>query len=107
MDEASTLEPIYRHPLTSECHAALDADFIKACEKCGCNEGPQSIPVAFGRTLDVPEGTSSVARFKFEELCDAPVGATDFAALAQRQTNLILTLTLTLSIARILNPTSR
>jgi len=100
MEHDSELPPIFRHPLSLESTAALDADFIEACDACGCDEGPQSIPVAFGRTLDVPEGTSSVARFRFRDLCDAPVGATDFAALAQQYHTVFLTDVPQLSITR-------
>ena len=36
-----------------------------------------------GRTLDIPEAARDCARFTFPELCQAPLGAADFLALAK------------------------
>ena len=37
-----------------------------------------------GREVPVPEAVQNVARFPFADLCEAPLGATDFIALARR-----------------------
>ncbi|CAK9169635.1 unnamed protein product [Ilex paraguariensis] len=43
----------------------------------------KTIPVMFGRTLEVPESCNGVARFSFEYLCGQPVGAADYIAVAK------------------------
>lgn len=43
----------------------------------------QTLPVMFGRTLEVPESCNGVARFTFEYLCGRPVGAADYIAVAK------------------------
>ncbi|KAK9101970.1 hypothetical protein Sjap_019224 [Stephania japonica] len=43
----------------------------------------KTIPVMFGRTLEVPESCSGVARFTYEYLCGRPVGAADYIAIAR------------------------
>ncbi|KAI4337329.1 hypothetical protein L6164_015760 [Bauhinia variegata] len=42
-----------------------------------------TIPVMFGRTLEVPESCDGVARFTFEYLCGRPLGAADYIAVAE------------------------
>ncbi|KAJ7966165.1 Lactation elevated protein 1 [Quillaja saponaria] len=42
-----------------------------------------TIPVMFGRTLEVPESCDGVARFTFEHLCGRPLGAADYIAVAE------------------------
>ncbi|XP_062100792.1 uncharacterized protein LOC133806711 isoform X2 [Humulus lupulus] len=42
-----------------------------------------TIPVMFGRMLEVPESCNGVARFTFEYLCGRPVGAADYIAVAE------------------------
>ncbi|KAL5559328.1 hypothetical protein UlMin_035539 [Ulmus minor] len=42
-----------------------------------------TIPVMFGRTLEVPESCNGVARLTFEYLCGQPVGAADYIAVAE------------------------
>ncbi|KAL2548646.1 AFG1-like ATPase family protein [Forsythia ovata] len=43
----------------------------------------QTLPVMFGRTLEVPESCNGVARLTFEYLCGRPVGAADYIAVAK------------------------
>ncbi|XP_051129387.1 uncharacterized protein LOC127250251 [Andrographis paniculata] len=43
----------------------------------------QTLSVMFGRTLEVFESCSGVARFTFEFLCGQPVGAADYIAIAK------------------------
>lgn len=44
--------------------------------------GPCSIPVLFGRSLEVPMSAGGAARFRFEQLCAGPLGPADYVALA-------------------------
>ncbi|GAB2275515.1 hypothetical protein Dimus_010272 [Dionaea muscipula] len=56
------------------------------CEVIGQSGGrveSKTIPVMFGRTLDVPESCEGVARFSFDYLCGRPVGAADYIAIAK------------------------
>ncbi|KAL6536212.1 hypothetical protein OROGR_012784 [Orobanche gracilis] len=43
----------------------------------------QTLPVMFGRTLEVIESCNGVARFTFEFLCGQPIGAADYIAIAK------------------------
>ncbi|KAJ4709464.1 lactation elevated protein 1-like [Melia azedarach] len=43
--------------------------------------GPQKVEVVMGRTLQVPLGANGCAYFKFEDLCDRPLGAADYFGL--------------------------
>ncbi|KAL3844302.1 hypothetical protein ACJIZ3_001705 [Penstemon smallii] len=43
----------------------------------------QTLPVMFGRTLEVFESCNGVARFTFEYLCGRPVGAADYISIAK------------------------
>ncbi|KAI4380958.1 hypothetical protein MLD38_007084 [Melastoma candidum] len=43
----------------------------------------KTLPVMFGRSLEVPESCNGVARFTFEYLCGRPVGAADYIAIAR------------------------
>jgi len=105
IDPSSDLLPTYLHGPESE--QLFQGEFLRRCAACGGGEGsrgevkPQEVPVAFGRTLLVPEGTEGgVARFRFSELCDSPVGATDFAALAERYHSVFVSSVPQLSITR-------
>ncbi|XP_078432357.1 AFG1-like ATPase family protein isoform X2 [Wolffia australiana] len=42
-----------------------------------------TIPVMFGRMIDIPESCGGIARFTFEFICGRPVGAADYIAIAK------------------------
>src|SRR5207245_604821 len=71
-----TGRPVYRSPLGAEATASLD----RACHAPGA---PMAIPV-LGRALAVPRFAHGVARFAFADLCEKPLGAPDYLALAAR-----------------------
>jgi len=67
-------------PADSAARAALSATF-KALT--GHEKGrPASIKI-LGRTIVVPEARGAVARFSFADLCDKPLGAQDYLAIAR------------------------
>jgi peroxisome-assembly ATPase len=50
----------------------------------GAERVPATVPVAMGRELKVPRAAGDVCCFKFEELCGAAVGASDYIALVKQ-----------------------
>ncbi len=75
-----TGSPTFLVPADASARAALDRMFLALT---GTALGrPVSLPL-LGRTVTVPEAAGGVARFAFADLCDAPLGAADFLAIAQ------------------------
>ena len=73
--------PTWFVPADAAADAALDRAF-KALT--GAERGePQRLPL-LGREILVPEAVGDVARFPFAALCEAPLGAVDFLAIARR-----------------------
>lgn len=67
-------------PADAAARAALDRAFLSLT---GTARGrPERLPL-LGREILVPEAVGDVARFPFAALCDAPLGAVDFLALAR------------------------
>jgi cell division protein ZapE len=70
---------LYFHPADAAAKAALDAHWDRLTGK---HPGkPQTLDVK-GRKLVVPMASVGVARFSFDELCDRPLGATDYLHIA-------------------------
>uniref|UniRef100_A0A2P2IYT2 Uncharacterized protein MANES_03G016200 n=1 Tax=Rhizophora mucronata TaxID=61149 RepID=A0A2P2IYT2_RHIMU len=69
----------------------LESKVLKEFEKMWCQVTSQlggqitsnTIPVMFGRTLEVHESCNGVAKFVFEYLCGRPLGAADYIAIAK------------------------
>src|SRR6516165_10612704 len=72
---------VYHHPLGPAAHAALAAAFAELTD--GAPGASTVIPVK-GRSLVVPRAAGRVAWFGFAELCDKPLAAADYLALAER-----------------------
>ncbi|RYC29149.1 cell division protein ZapE [Lichenibacterium minor] len=68
-------------PADATARAALDRAFLSLTGQA--RGRPERVPL-LGREIAVPEALGDVARFPFADLVDAPLGATDFLALARR-----------------------
>lgn len=79
--------PVYHAPLNEASHAALDEAFARLAG--GNRGGAQDLPVQ-GRMVTVPCAAMGVARFSFADLCERPLGAADYLAIARHYHTLIL-----------------
>ncbi len=73
--------PIYMTPLGPDADRAMDEAW--AAVAAGHVAAPQSVEV-LGREVPVPLAAGAAARFSFADLCDAPLAARDYLALADR-----------------------
>ncbi|MDH3597104.1 MAG: cell division protein ZapE [Rhodospirillales bacterium] len=78
---------VYHAPLGARAAAAMEQAFTRLTE--GAAGAPDRITVK-GRTLAVPRAARGVACFSFAELCEAPLGAGDYLAIAGRYHAVIL-----------------
>lgn len=74
-------------PADAAADAALDKAWIKLTG--GAEDRPRDITVK-GRTLHVPHSAHGVARFTFADLCEKPLGASDYLRLAHDYHTLII-----------------
>jgi cell division protein ZapE len=77
----------YVTPLGPEANARIAELWARLTDSAP--GGMEEIPV-LGRRFLVPRAARGVARFGFEALCDAPVGAADYLALARAYSTLVL-----------------
>ena len=78
---------LYHTPLGREAQAALDAAFTRLTADAPA--APDRLSVQ-GRTVAVPLSARGVARFAFADLCEKPLGAGDYLAIAKRFHTVIL-----------------
>lgn len=71
---------VYMTPLSSEADAAMDAAWQRLTDT---RHGKPCTLTVLGRKLVVPQVARGVARFSFDELCDRPLAAADYLAIAQ------------------------
>lgn len=87
----------YVVPLGPQADAYLDTHFRSLT---GVDRGsPMELSVK-GRRIEIPEAAEGVARFKFDDLCSRPLGASDFLRIAERFHTIILADVPILSAAR-------
>ena len=72
---------VYHHPLDPAAHKALAAAFAELTD--GAPGVSMTLPVK-GRSLVVPRAARQVAWFGFAELCERPLAAADYLAIADR-----------------------
>ncbi|KAJ6743677.1 ATPASE N2B [Salix viminalis] len=73
----------YFWPLESSTLKQFEKMWCQVTNQLGGQITSETIPVMFGRVLDVPESCNGVAKFTFEYLCGRTVGAADYIALAK------------------------
>ena len=78
---------VYFTPLGEASSAALDAAFLKLTD--GAPGEPGEI-VLRGRSVAVPAAAGGVARFAFADLCETPLGAADYIAIAELHHTVVL-----------------
>jgi cell division protein ZapE len=79
--------PVYFVPADAAARAAMDAIFARLSS--GRRAQPDVLSVK-GRMLQVPCAASGVARFGFADLCEEPLGAADYLAIAKRYSTVML-----------------
>jgi cell division protein ZapE len=73
--------PVYVTPLDARADAAMEAAWHQVTD--GSKAGPLDLPMK-GRSIHVPVAAGRAARFSFADLCEKPLGASDYLALADR-----------------------
>lgn len=80
MEKLNSL-PVYIAPLDGAADQAMDMAWHHVT--AGHLVEPTEIPMK-GRSIHVPRACGRVARFSFVDLCEKPLGASDFLAIADR-----------------------
>ena len=72
--------PVFYVPADATARQALDKAFVRLT---GRARGERTAISVKGRSVEIPQAASGVARFDFVDLCAKPLGASDYIALAQ------------------------
>ncbi|KAL0297164.1 UNVERIFIED_CONTAM: putative ATPase N2B [Sesamum radiatum] len=83
IDQARNFETHYFWPLDSNKIKEYENMWSMVVSQSGGRVTSQTLPVMFGRTLEVSESCNGAARFTFEYLCGRPIGAADYIAIAK------------------------
>ena len=78
---------VYLTPLGHAADAAMDEAWKKLTDS---KRGKPGSLTVLGRQVPVPQAARGVARFAFEELCDRPLAAADYLAIAQEFHTLLI-----------------
>jgi len=73
---------VYEYPITPDTRAAFDYEFMAYCNG---EETVETYVTTQGRKVRVPEAAvnAGACRFSFRDLCDKPLGAADYLAIAK------------------------
>jgi cell division protein ZapE len=74
-------QPVYLTPINERTDMAMDASWTQMLH--GRKAMPIDLPMK-GRVIHVPLAVDRMARFSFADLCERPLGAADFLAIASR-----------------------
>lgn len=80
-------EPVYHVPADAQAAQALTRMFQRLT---GVAEGRPGMVEVLGRQVGVPERAGGVARFRFADLCEQPLGASDYLELAREFHTLVV-----------------
>jgi len=80
-------QTVYHTPLGPAADAALDAAWARLTDDAAPEPDYVQVP---GRKITVPAAAQEVARFKFGDLCEQPLGPSDYLAIAAQFSTLIL-----------------
>jgi cell division protein ZapE len=80
-------EPVYYHPLDDKAKQALEQAFATLTDGA---PGERVTLAVKGRLLTASRAAKRVAWFTFDELCNRPLGAVDYLALAEQFHTIIL-----------------
>jgi cell division protein ZapE len=73
-------KPVYYHPIGPTAHEALEGAFAELTDGA---PGESTTLAVKGRSLVVPRAARRVAWFGFTELCEKPLAAADYLAIAE------------------------
>jgi cell division protein ZapE len=79
--------PVYLTPLSAETDRLMDEAWGVVTR--GAAAAPDTLTIK-GRQVHVPQAAGEVARFSFADLCDAPLGARDYLAIAARYSTVFI-----------------
>ncbi len=79
--------PVYYSPLGADATHELDRAWDDLTD--GASGTAESVTV-LGRSVPVPRAAKGVARFGFDDLCDKPLAASDYLALAKHYHTLLI-----------------
>jgi cell division protein ZapE len=80
-------QPVYYHPLDDKANEALEQAFATLTDGA---PGERVTLAVKGRLLTISRAAKRVAWFTFDELCNRPLGAVDYLALAEQFHTIIL-----------------
>ena len=80
-------QTVYHTPLGPVAEAALDAAWARLTDDAVPNADYVQMP---GRRIVVPAAAHEVARFTFSDLCETPLGPSDYLAIAAQFSTVIL-----------------